>query len=137
MSYTGDLSAQDSWDVLNADETSILIDVRTTAEWNLVGIPDLSTLSKEPLFLEWQSYPTMAINQDFIAQVKAKADEGQTILCLCRSGARSAAAATALTAAGFSTVYNIAEGFEGNPNALGQRGQTGGWKAANLPWRQG
>jgi rhodanese-related sulfurtransferase len=58
------------------------------------------------------------------------------MLFLCRSGARSRAAAMALTAAGYTSCYNIAEGFEGNPDAERHRGTTGGWKAAGLPWAQ-
>jgi rhodanese-related sulfurtransferase len=58
------------------------------------------------------------------------------ILCICRSGARSASAATALSMAGFTNCWNVAEGFEGDKNGNGRRGQTNGWKAANLPWAQ-
>jgi len=55
---------------------------------------------------------------------------------LCRSGARSMAAAQAAQAAGFPQVFNVAEGFEGNPDAEGHRGVVAGWKAEGLPWRQ-
>ena len=33
--------------------------------------------------------------------------------------------------------YNILEGFEGDPDENGQRGQRGGWRFRGLPWRQG
>jgi rhodanese-related sulfurtransferase len=58
------------------------------------------------------------------------------ILFICRSGGRSRAAAAALTAAGYRRCYNVAEGFEGNPDPERHRGKTGGWKAAGLPWVQ-
>ncbi|MCB1431460.1 MAG: rhodanese-like domain-containing protein, partial [Alphaproteobacteria bacterium] len=58
------------------------------------------------------------------------------ILCICRSGARSAAAASALTAAGYTNAWNVAEGFEGDKDPDGHRGTIGGWKAAGLPWVQ-
>ena len=42
----------------------------------------------------------------------------------------------AMTAAGYRRCYNVAEGFEGNPDTERHRGKTGGWKAAGLPWVQ-
>jgi rhodanese-related sulfurtransferase len=63
-------------------------------------------------------------------------DKEAPLLFLCRSGARSAAAAKAMTAAGYSTCLNVADGFEGPLDAQAKRGTAGGWKAAGLPWRQ-
>ena len=57
-------------------------------------------------------------------------------MLLCRSGQRSRAAATALTAAGFTSAYNIADGFEGSRDEAGHRGTSSGWKALDLPWLQ-
>jgi len=53
---------------------------------------------------------------------------------LCRSGARSHHAAAAAAAAGYSSAYNILEGFEGDRDAEGHRGTVGGWKFHGLPW---
>jgi rhodanese-related sulfurtransferase len=58
------------------------------------------------------------------------------VLFLCRSGGRSRNAAVAMTAAGFGSCYNVAEGFEGDKDGEGHRGRVGGWKLAGLPWRQ-
>jgi rhodanese-related sulfurtransferase len=58
------------------------------------------------------------------------------ILLICRSGKRSAAAAEAATRAGFSRVFNVLEGFEGEITPDGQRGATGGWRYHGLPWVQ-
>ena len=41
-----------------------------------------------------------------------------------------------MTAAGYSTCFNVADGFEGPLDAQAKRGAAGGWKAAGLPWRQ-
>lgn len=119
-----------------------LIDVRTAAEWAFVGLPVLKELGKEILLIEWQSYPTMEINTGFVSQVSSALEQvgaagDVPLYTLCRSGARSISAAQALTAAGYSTVYNVLGGFEGNANELGQRGSVSGWKYDNLPWRQG
>ena len=139
--YAGDIAAAEAWELLTRDPKSQLIDVRTIAEWNFVGLPDLSSLGRQVHCIEWQQFPSMAPNSDFVAEAKAAAEAGgagpQTpILLLCRSGARSRAAAMALTRAGFTQAINIVDGFEGNLDREGHRGQAGGWKAAGLPWRQ-
>ena len=58
------------------------------------------------------------------------------VLFLCRSGARSRAAAVAMTQAGQERCYNIADGFEGPLDDKQRRGAVGGWKARGLPWAQ-
>ena len=66
----------------------------------------------------------------------AGVDKDTTLLFLCRSGARSKAAAIAMTDLGFTRAYNVSEGFEGNLDGNGHRGVAEGWKAAGLPWQQ-
>jgi rhodanese-related sulfurtransferase len=141
-SYAGDIAPNEAWDLLAATPAAQLVDVRTMAEWNFVGLPDLSQLGRQAHCVEWQSFPAMAVNPAFAAQAAAAvtaagADKDSPVLMLCRSGARSRAAAMALTAAGFARAYNIAFGFEGDPDGMGHRGQVNGWKADGLPWRQG
>ena len=46
MSYAGDISVEDAWRILGEDVTAQLVDVRTQAEWNFVGLPDLSKVQK-------------------------------------------------------------------------------------------
>lgn len=135
--YAGDISPQTAWEILTDDPDAVLIDVRTDAEWKYVGVPDLSTLGKNPLLLSWKIFPEMEVNPNFAEQVSA-AGVGQdhTVVLICRSGQRSAAAAEALTAAGFRRCYNIAEGFEGDKDTSGHRGRTDGWKVRGLPWIQ-
>lgn len=57
--YAGDMLSVDAYCLLAGEATSTLIDVRTQAEWAYVGVPDISTLGKAALFLEWQSFPSM------------------------------------------------------------------------------
>lgn len=135
--YTGDVSPAMAWQLLRERKDAILIDVRTRAEWNYVGLPDLDTLGKKPALIEWQVFPSMQINPDFVAALSgAVASKDVPLLFLCRSGVRSVAAAKAISAAGYSTCLNVSEGFEGPLDAHAQRGAAGGWKAAGLPWRQ-
>jgi rhodanese-related sulfurtransferase len=131
--YSGDLKPKEAYERLKANPEAVLIDVRTAPEWAYVGVPVVERL----LRVSWQNYPSMTVNPDFVATVgKTIMSKDTEILCICRSGARSAAAASALTAAGYRKCWNVAEGFEGDRDADGHRGATGGWKAAGLPWVQ-
>jgi len=126
-----------TWEALKADPKAQLVDVRTDAEWNFVGIPDLAAAGKQAVLLPWQVYPSMQRNAEFEAQLQQTGFTPEHhIYFLCRSGVRSMAAAEAARAAGFPNVYNVTDGFEGPPDRSGHRGVTSGWKAAGLPWRQ-
>jgi len=136
--YIGDLTPAQAWKLLGQDGQAVLVDVRTQAEWQFVGLPDASSHGRDAALIAWQVYPDMSINPEFIETLaEAAPDKAAPVMFLCRSGVRSQAAASAATAAGYSKAYNISEGFEGNPNADQQRGKVGGWKVAGLPWRQG
>lgn len=139
--YLGDATPAEAWNALASERGAVLVDVRTAAEWNYVGLPDLSPLGGTLQRVEWQSFPSGSVNPDFVgtldAALKAAGTPGDApIFFICRSGARSAAAAAAMTAAGYSRCYNVAGGFEGARDADGHRGTVEGWKAAKLPWIQ-
>jgi rhodanese-related sulfurtransferase len=126
-----------AWEALQKDPKAQLVDVRTDAEWNFVGLPDLSAAGKQVVPIQWQIYPTMAHNPAFANQLKeAGFTPEHHIYFICRSGQRSFTAAEAAQAAGFPHVYNVADGFEGGVDAAGHRGMATGWKAMGLPWRQ-
>ena len=138
-SYAGDVEPHTAWEVLQKVASSLLLDVRTKEEWIFVGVPDLSPLEKEPLFVPWQSFPDMAPNPNFSDDIqKALRDTPRDapLFCLCRSGQRSRHAAGALTSLGFERSFNVAQGFEGACDEEGHRGRIGGWKFAKLPWKQ-
>jgi rhodanese-related sulfurtransferase len=135
--YAGDVVPATAWKILSENKDAVLIDVRTSAEWNYVGLPELASIGKKPGLLEWQVFPSMQQNPEFVTTLgNAVADKDAPLLFLCRSGARSAAAAKAMTAAGYSSCFNVADGFEGPLDAQSRRGLAAGWKAAGLPWRQ-
>jgi len=126
-----------TWEALQSDPAAQLVDVRTDAEWNFVGVPDLASAGKQVVLIPWQLYPTMEVNAAFADNLKkAGFTPDHHIHFICRSGVRSLAAAQAARLAGFANVYNVADGFEGPINADGHRGQAAGWKADGLPWRQ-
>ena len=133
--YAGDVSPREAWDLLATEANAVLVDVRTQPEWSFVGQPDLTRLGKRAVPLSWQVYPGMQVDAAFADRLAGiVADPGAPILFLCRSGARSKAAAIAMTGRGYGRCYNIANGFEGGLDADGHRGQRAGWKADGLPW---
>jgi rhodanese-related sulfurtransferase len=137
VSYAGDLDPTDSYRLLSDDPAAVLVDVRTRAEWTYVGVPDLGSIGKKVIQLEWLAFPDGAVNRDFTRELeRAGVPQDAPVLFLCRSGQRSVAAATAATAAGYVRAYNISQGFEGGLDAAGHRGGEAGWKALGLPWRQ-
>jgi rhodanese-related sulfurtransferase len=131
----------DVWARLGSDPASVLIDVRTAAEWAFVGVPELSGLGKTPIFVEWQTYPGGRPNPEFGSQLSAALDERKAtksdeLFFLCRSGARSLSAAELMANKGYQRCRNVAEGFEGPLDEKRHRGRTSGWKSAGLPWVQ-
>ncbi|MAI49498.1 MAG: sulfurtransferase [Rhodospirillaceae bacterium] len=138
VGYAGDVDVLEAWEGVKNNPSAVLVDVRTTAEWNFVGTPDLSGAGREPVLIEWQVFPTMDVNASFVdAVIAASPDKSQPIYFLCRSGVRSKSAAMALTQAGYAACFNISEGFEGPHDQNRHRGSSAGWKASGLPWVQG
>jgi rhodanese-related sulfurtransferase len=141
MHDVGDVTPLEAWELLKSDATAQLVDVRTVAEWSFVGLPDLSALHRSAVTVEWSAYPSMARNEQFETQLAAKlkaqgAGADTPIVFLCRSGARSLAAAKAMAAKGYSRCFNIAGGFEGDLDSERHRGRRNGWKQAGLAWSQ-
>ena len=136
--YAGDLDAAEAWALLKREPKAQLVDVRTQAEWNFVGLPDLTDVGRRAHCIEWQSFPSMAVNSSFVEETRSAIGTANDtpVLLLCRSGGRSRAAAIALTRAGFGRAFNVAGGFEGDLDSERQRGHSNGWKAAGLPWKQ-
>lgn len=136
MSYAGDITPQQAWELLSENPEAVLVDVRTDAEWRFVGVPDLSGLGRDVVYIEWNRTDGKR-NDNFVAelldQVPARGD--RPVVFLCRSGNRSIGAAEAATEAGIAPSYNVLDGFEGNLDENGHRGATG-WRAIGLPWRQ-
>ncbi|MFF0528421.1 rhodanese-like domain-containing protein [Nocardia amikacinitolerans] len=137
MTYAGDITPQQAWEVLRDNPAAVLVDVRTEAEWRFVGVPDTSSIERPTVLIEWVD-GNGAPNSQFTEQL-SKALEGRDpeapVVFLCRSGQRSAHAATVATRLGIEPSYNVIEGFEGSLDASGHRGATG-WRATGLPWRQ-
>ncbi len=131
LPYAGALTPQEAHEVWRLAPGARLVDVRTQAEWDWVGrVP-------EAIEVEWLGYPGSRQNPNFLAQLSHQVDKEALVMFMCRSGARSGAAASAATDAGYTNCYNVLEGFEGDRDANGHRNRVGGWRHAGLPWVQG
>ncbi len=137
-----EVSVNDTWSRLERDPKAQLIDVRTRAEWAFVGVPDLGSIGKRPVLVEWQTFPDNRVDPQFASRLiealdVAGATKESELLFICRSGGRSLMAAQAMTAAGYTRCRNVSNGFEGPLDPLRHRGLLSGWKASGLPWVQG
>ncbi|MDX2288208.1 MAG: rhodanese-like domain-containing protein [Hyphomicrobiaceae bacterium] len=136
------MTPHETWHRLETDKDAILIDVRTRAEWAFVGLPDLSSIGKEVVRIEWQSFPDNRIDPAFAERLAeflsaSKVEKRAELFFICRSGGRSRMAAQAMAALGYSRCRNVATGFEGPLDPQRHRGAQSGWKRDGLPWVQG
>lgn len=135
MSYAGDITPEQAWKLLSENPDAVLVDVRTDAEWRFVGVPDVSSLGRDVIYIQWNRSDG-SHNDSFTDDLAAAGVKpGAPVVHLCRSGNRSVGSAEAATAAGYEPSYNVLDGFEGNLDDAGHRGTTG-WRAVGLPWRQ-
>jgi rhodanese-related sulfurtransferase len=137
--YAGDVTPQQAWSVLASNPDAVLVDVRTQIEWTLIGKPDLSQISREPVYLQWVTM--QGPNPNFVSELQAaletrKVPKDAPVYFLCQSGGRSKIAAIQGTGLGYTACYNIAEGFEGALDEHKHRNSVSGWKVAGLPWTQ-
>ena len=137
------LTPGDADKALQADPAILFIDVRDPLEIAFTGHPKqvdaivpflLGTYEFDPKTDTYRMVP----NEEFVADVNALiAREGMErdhpIIVMCRSGGRSAAAVEQLAKAGYTAVWNLVEGFEGDQDDAGERA-VNGWRNSGLPW---
>ena len=119
-----------AWQLFTSGK-ALLVDVRTAEERKFVGhVPD-------SLHVAWATGTALTRNPRFVRELESKIGGKDAVaLLLCRSGKRSALAAEAAAKAGFTAVFNVLEGFEGEIDAQQQRGKADGWRFHGLPWIQ-
>ncbi|RSZ37064.1 MULTISPECIES: rhodanese-like domain-containing protein [unclassified Variovorax] len=131
--YAGGVTPPVAWELVQKGQ-AMLVDVRSGEERKFVGhVP-------ESLHVAWATGTALTRNPRFVRELEAKlAKEGgkdAVALLLCRSGKRSALAAEAAAKAGFTNVFNVLEGFEGEIDEHQHRGIADGWRFHKLPWVQ-
>lgn len=129
LGYAGGVAPQAAWQLV-LDGKAQLVDVRSAEERKFVGhVPN-------SLHVAWATGTALTRNPRFVRELEAKVAKHSVVLLLCRSGKRSVLAAQAATNAGFTQVFNVLEGFEGEIDAQQHRGVSDGWRHHGLPWIQ-
>ena len=130
LPYAGSVPPLEAWALVQAG-AAVLVDVRSAEERKFVGhVPGVAHVA-------WATGTSLTRNPRFVRELEAKVGGKEAVvLLLCRSGKRSALAAEAAAKAGFSQVYNVLEGFEGEIDARQHRGVADGWRFRGLPWVQ-
>jgi rhodanese-related sulfurtransferase len=129
LPYAGGVPPKLAWELFSAGE-ALLVDVRTTEERKFVGhVPG-------SLHVAWANGTNLTRNPRFARELEAKVGKHANILLLCRSGKRSVLAAEVAAKAGFTRVFNVLEGFEGEIDEQQHRGGADGWRWHGLPWVQ-
>jgi len=133
------LTPLQAYEILSKDPRAVLIDVRSEMEFLFVGHP------VGAVHVPWIDEPEWDINPNFIKHVRQIMLGGLShstelpsapVLLICRSGKRSLEAGEKLVEAGFTDVYNVLEGFEGELDDTHHRSSVGGWRFHGLPWAQ-
>jgi rhodanese-related sulfurtransferase len=143
------LEAKDVPAFLKAHAPKVLfVDVRTIEEVLFVGSPDgldgqasFGIMHYDKWDKEKNTFPRNP-NPDFLSQFEVFAlekgiEKTDPVVLICRSGDRSAMSADLLGRYGYTNVWSVVDGFEGDtakdgPNK-GKRA-VNGWKNAGLPW---
>lgn len=133
------LTPVEAWEMLEANQRVVMIDVRSSMEFLFVGHP------RGSVHVPWIDAPSWTVNADFITEVRkvmlggigiGEHGDDAPVVLICRSGKRSLEAGKLLIGNGFTTVYNIEEGFEGELDGEHHRSTVGGWRFHGLPWEQ-
>jgi rhodanese-related sulfurtransferase len=129
LPYAGSVAPADAWKLIQAGR-AVLVDVRSGEERKFVGYVPGS------LHVAWATGTSLTRNPRFLRELEAKVEKDTVVLLLCRSGKRSALAAEAATRIGFTSAFNVTEGFEGELDEQHRRGGLGGWRVRGLQWVQ-
>jgi rhodanese-related sulfurtransferase len=124
------LEPRAAFEFLKQTPDAVFIDCRSEMEYLFVGHP------AGAIHVAWNDGPNWEVNPDFLAHVRKASAINRPIVLICRSGNRSLDAGRALEEAGFSKVYNVLHGFEGELDEQHHRGTRTGWRFDGLPWEQ-
>jgi rhodanese-related sulfurtransferase len=133
------LTPGEAYDLVKKDPRAVLIDTRSNMEFLFIGHP-LGAIN-----IPWIDEPEWKINPLFATEVRKVLLGGLShidsvssspVVLICRSGKRSLEAGELLVKEGFTDVYNVLEGFEGELDEQHHRSTVGGWRFHGLPWEQ-
>jgi rhodanese-related sulfurtransferase len=129
----------EAWELMKNNQRVVMIDVRSSMEHLFVGHPQGS------VHVPWIDAPDWTVNPNFVTEVRkvmlggigmGEHGDDAPVVLICRSGKRSLEAGKLLINNGFTEVYNVSEGFEGELDQQHHRSTVGGWRHRGLPWEQ-
>ncbi|HID50355.1 MAG TPA: rhodanese-like domain-containing protein [Chromatiales bacterium] len=133
------MSCQEAYEIISSEPRAMLVDVRSSMEFLFVGHPTGA------INIPWIDEPDWVVNPDFVTEIRrlllgGAIEHGEVhsapIILICRSGKRTLEAGELLVKEGFTAVYNVDEGFEGELDEHHHRSSIGGWRFHGLPWEQ-
>lgn len=132
------LSPVDASRMLTEEPQSLLIDVRSSMEFLMIGHP------VGAVHVAWLDEPDWTPNPRFVLQLRelmlggSRCVDGDcpAVVLICRSGRRSQEAGQVLVDAGLARVFYVEDGFEGPLDAHHRRSTVAGWRFEGLPWEQ-
>jgi len=124
------LTPKETHDFLDLNRDAVLIDCRSEWEFLFVGHPIGAIL------IPWYEGENWDLNPRFLGEVRITASHNRPVVLICRSGNRSREAGEFLEKHGFTDVYNVKYGFEGELDEQHHRSTQNGWRYDGLPWEQ-
>lgn len=138
------ITAQELYEAWQKDPEGVkIVDVRTVGEYVFVGHAPMAVniplLFLDPAKEYYVKKPQLPLNSKFVEEIGKRYQKTDTLMIICRSGGRSAVAANILAKAGYTKVYTVIDGFEGDKLKVegsynhGKR-VVNGWKNSGAPW---
>ena len=112
------LTPKETYDFLGTEPDAVFIDCRSEWEYLFVGH------AKGSLLIPWYEGENWDLNPRLLGEVRAAASHNRPVVLICRSGNRSREAGEFLEKHGFTEVYNVTYGFEGELDDISGLGQT-------------
>ncbi len=141
------LSPKQAHQFVRAQKGKVLfVDVRTRAEAQFLGMATpvdalVPYVEFQDFMTDWdesRSFYKLEPFNDFVPEIARRLQEkgltkNDPVVLMCRSGERSSRGADLLASSGYTRVYTVVYGFEGELSDSGRR-NLNGWKNAGLPW---
>ncbi|TCJ12273.1 rhodanese-like domain-containing protein [Parasulfuritortus cantonensis] len=124
------LTPRETYDFLASTPDAVFVDCRSEWEFLFVGH------ARDSLLIPWYEGENWDLNPRFLGEVRAAGSHNRPVVLICRSGNRSREAGEFLERHGFTDVYNVLYGFEGELDEQHHRSTLNGWRHDGLPWEQ-
>jgi len=129
-------------------DKTLFVDIRTPSELNYLGATTVMDKLVPWVFMDTTGWNAKKhrykrrTNKTFVADVDAALKKkgltkNDTVILICRSGDRSAAAVNLLAKNGYTKAYTVVHGYEGDKAKSGKnkgKRMVNGWKNSGMPW---